>query len=57
MPRLTREQILQGIQAESQQKKAEQKKAAATEQKKRKPPSLLRPGEQVGRQQFTSSPF
>ena len=40
-----------------EEKKAEEKKAAATEQKKRKPPSLLRPGEQVGRQQFTSSPF
>jgi hypothetical protein len=39
-----------------EEKKAEEKKAA-TDQKKRKPPSLLRPGEQVGRQQFTSSPF
>jgi len=39
-----------------EEKKAEEKKAAATEQKKRKPPSLLRPGEQVGKQ-FTSSPF
>ena len=33
-----------------EEKKAEEKKAAATEEKKRKPPSLLRPGEQVGRQ-------
>jgi hypothetical protein len=40
-----------------EEKKAEEKKAAATDDKKRKPPSLLRPGEQVGRQQFTSSPF
>ena len=40
-----------------EEKKAEEKKAAATEQKKRKPPSLRRPGEQVGRQQFISSPF
>jgi hypothetical protein len=40
-----------------EEKKAEEKKAAATDQKKRKPPSLLKPGEQVGRQQFTSSPF
>jgi hypothetical protein len=40
-----------------EEKKAEEKKAAATEEKKRKPPSLLRPGEQVGRQQFISSPF
>ena len=39
-----------------EEKKAEEKKAA-TEEKKRKPPTLLRPGEQVGRQQFTSSPF
>jgi hypothetical protein len=38
------------------EKKAEEKKAA-TDQKKRKAPSLLRPGEQVGKQQFTSSPF
>jgi hypothetical protein len=40
-----------------EEKKAEEKKAAATEQKKRKPPSLLRPGEQVGRKQFISSPL
>jgi hypothetical protein len=32
-----------------EEKKAEEKKAA-TEEKKRKPPTLLRPGEQVGRQ-------
>jgi hypothetical protein len=37
-------------------KKAEEKKAS-TDEKKRKPPSLLRPGEQVGKQQFTSAPF
>jgi hypothetical protein len=40
-----------------EEKKAGEKKASATEEKKRKPPTLLRPGEQVGRQQFTSSPF
>jgi len=39
-----------------EEKKAEEKKAA-TDQKKRKPPSLLRPGEQVQKQQFISSPF
>jgi hypothetical protein len=39
-----------------EEKKAEEKKAA-TDQKKRKPPSLLRPGEQVDKKQFTSSPF
>jgi hypothetical protein len=39
-----------------EEKKAEEKKAS-TDEKKRKPPTLLRPGEQVGKQQFTSSPF
>jgi hypothetical protein len=39
-----------------EEKKAEEKKSA-TDQKKRKPPSLLRPGEQVDKKQFTSSPF
>jgi hypothetical protein len=39
-----------------EEKKADEKKAA-TDQKKRKPPSLLRPGEQVDKKQFTSSPF
>ncbi len=39
-----------------EEKKAEEKKAE-TDQKKRKPPSLLRPGEKVDKQQFTSSPF
>jgi hypothetical protein len=39
-----------------EEKKAEEKKAA-TDQKKRKPPTLLRPGEQAGPKQFTSSPF
>ena len=39
-----------------EEKKAEEKKAS-TDEKKRKPPTLLRPGEQVGKQQFTSAPF
>jgi len=39
-----------------EEKKAEEKKAAA-DPKKRKAPSLLRPGEQVDKKQFTSSPF
>jgi hypothetical protein len=36
-------------------KKAEEKKEAA-DPKKRKPPTLLKPGEQIDKQQFTSSP-
>jgi hypothetical protein len=39
-----------------EEKKAEEKNAA-TDQTKRKPPTLRRPGEQVDKQQFTSSRF